>query len=70
VKSTRSKDAGGYPLGLLAVAGESSRVRQNHDGSPEKGCFVCQAVNGEIKRRFVEFCPTEQEAINAGMLDR
>jgi len=27
-------------------------------------------VNGEIKRRFVEFCPTEQEALNAGMLDR
>jgi hypothetical protein len=47
-----------------------ARVRKNHDGSPEKGWFVCQAVNGEIKRRFIEFCPTEQEALNAGMLDR
>jgi predicted MPP superfamily phosphohydrolase len=36
-----------------------SRVRSNHDGSPEKGWFVCQAVNGEIKRRFVEFRPNE-----------
>jgi hypothetical protein len=35
-----------------------SRVRFNHDGTPEKGWFVCQAVNGEIKRRFVEFQPT------------
>jgi hypothetical protein len=34
-----------------------ARVRKNHDGSPEKGWFVCQAVNGEIKRRFVEFRP-------------
>ncbi len=34
-----------------------SRVRFNHDGTPEKGWFVCQAVNGEIKRRFVEFHP-------------
>jgi len=47
-----------------------ARVRLNHDGSPEKGWFVSQAVNGEIKRRFVEFHPTEQEALNAGMLDR
>ena len=47
-----------------------ARVRNNHDGSPEKGWFVCQAVNGQIKRNFVEFHPTEQEALNAGMLDR
>jgi hypothetical protein len=47
-----------------------ARVRSNHDGTPEKGWFVCQAVNGEIKRRFVEFCPNEQETLNAGMLDR
>jgi hypothetical protein len=47
-----------------------ARVRSNHDGSPEKGWFVCQALNGGIKRRFVEFCPTEQEALNAGMLDK
>jgi len=36
-----------------------ARVRSNHDGSPEKGWFVCQTTNGEIKRRFVEFCPNE-----------
>jgi 3',5'-cyclic AMP phosphodiesterase CpdA len=47
-----------------------SRVRPNHDGTPEKGWFVCQAVNGEIKRRFVEFRPNEQEGLNAGILDR
>jgi hypothetical protein len=29
-------------------------VRQNHDGTPEKGWFVCQATRGEIRRRFVE----------------
>jgi hypothetical protein len=34
-----------------------SRVRSNHDGTPEKGWFVCEAVNGEIRRRFVEFHP-------------
>jgi hypothetical protein len=27
-------------------------------------------MNGEIKRRFIEFHPNEQEAINAGVLDR
>jgi 3',5'-cyclic AMP phosphodiesterase CpdA len=32
-----------------------SRVRPNHDGTPEKGWFVCQASRGEVKRRFVEF---------------
>jgi hypothetical protein len=32
-----------------------SRVRSNHDGTLEKGWFVCEAANGEIKRRFVEF---------------
>jgi hypothetical protein len=47
-----------------------ARVRKNHDGTSEKGWFVCQATNGEIQRRFVEFHPTEQEALNAGMLDR
>jgi hypothetical protein len=47
-----------------------ARVRKNHDGSPEKGWFVCQAINGEIKRSFIEFHPTEQEALNPGMLDR
>ena len=32
-----------------------SRVRFNHDGTPEKGWFACKSVKGEIKRRFVEF---------------
>lgn len=32
-----------------------SRVRPNHDGTPEKGWFICQAFRGEVKRRFVEF---------------
>jgi hypothetical protein len=32
-----------------------SRVRPNHDGTPEKGWFVCRASRGEVKRRFVEF---------------
>lgn len=30
-----------------------SRVRENHDGSPLKGWFVCQARQGNIARRFV-----------------
>lgn len=32
-----------------------SRVRANHDGTPEKGWFVCQASDGDVTRRFVEF---------------
>lgn len=32
-----------------------SRVRSNHDGTPEKGWFVCNAGNGVVSRRFVEF---------------
>jgi len=31
-----------------------SRVQKNHDGSPEKGWFVCEARSGKISRRFVE----------------
>ena len=35
-----------------------SRVRGNHDGSREKGWFVCRAMaSGELERRFVEFKP-------------
>ena len=30
-----------------------SRVRHNHDGSPLKGWFVCEAREGRITRRFV-----------------
>ena len=31
-----------------------SRVQKNHDGTPEKGWFVCRASNGKITRHFVE----------------
>ena len=34
-----------------------SRVRGNHDRTPEKGWFLCQASNGRISRTFVEFQP-------------
>jgi 3',5'-cyclic AMP phosphodiesterase CpdA len=30
-----------------------SRTRSNHDGSPQKGWFVCQARDGKISRQFV-----------------
>ncbi len=32
-----------------------SRVRSNHDGSKEKGWFVCKASGGRISRKFVAF---------------
>lgn len=32
-----------------------SRVRKNHDLSPQKGWFVCRTVRGEVERRFVAF---------------
>lgn len=36
-----------------------SRIRQNADGSPLKGWFVCQAKSdGSVTRRFVEAPPT------------
>ena len=31
--------------------------RANHDGTPEKGYFVCRAEQGKIKREFVEVKP-------------
>lgn len=34
-----------------------SRIRNNHDGTPEKGWFVCRAEHGEVTRTFVEFRP-------------
>jgi len=35
-----------------------SRVRANHDGSKEKGWFVCRAkASGEVTREFIEFTP-------------
>ena len=33
-----------------------ARIRDNHDGTKEKGWLVCQAMaSGEVKREFVEF---------------
>ena len=32
-----------------------SRIRNNHDGTKEKGWFLCQAAQGGVSRRFVEF---------------
>ena len=32
-----------------------SRIRRNHDGTKEKGWFLCQAAQGGVSRRFVEF---------------
>jgi hypothetical protein len=41
-----------------------SRVRGNHDGSREKGWFVCRAMaSGELERRFVEFRPSAVSAV-------
>lgn len=31
--------------------------RNNHDGTPEKGYFLCTASEGEIRRQFVEVKP-------------
>ena len=48
-----------------------SRVRGNHDGSKEKGWFVCRATaSGEVTRRFVEFEPSVViDAFNRGRAD-
>jgi predicted phosphodiesterase len=32
--------------------------RNNHDGSKAKGYFVCEVVDGQIARRFVEYKPS------------
>ncbi len=32
-----------------------SRVRANHDGTREKGWFVCEAAGGRVSRKFVVF---------------
>ena len=43
-----------------------ARVRGNHDGSKEKGWFVCRASeSGEITRQFVEFKPSPAVAKTA-----
>jgi hypothetical protein len=31
--------------------------RNNHDGTPEKGYFLCTALDGQIQRQFVEVKP-------------
>ncbi len=42
---------------LLTTDRCCSRIRENHDGTKEKGWFVCQAAHGEVSRAFVEFRP-------------
>jgi len=32
--------------------------RQNHDGSKEKGYFLCHARDGKIERKFVQLNPS------------
>lgn len=32
--------------------------RNNHDGTKEKGYFVCETISGKLTRRFVEYKPT------------
>ena len=43
-----------------------SRIRFNHDGSKEKGWFVCTAKDGKITRRFVEI-PAELQIKTAAL---
>ena len=39
-----------------------ARIRGNHDGSTEKGWFVCRATaSGDVTRRFVEFKPSDAD---------
>ena len=54
--------------GATIVTGRCcSRVRGNHDGSREKGWFVCRATaSGELERRFVEFKPIAVSAPGPG----
>jgi 3',5'-cyclic AMP phosphodiesterase CpdA len=40
---------------VLTTSRCCSRYRKNHDGSKEKGYFLCTARDGELKREFVEF---------------
>lgn len=42
-----------YHDALITTDRCCSRYRDNHDGSPLKGWFVCQAKEGRISRRFV-----------------
>jgi predicted MPP superfamily phosphohydrolase len=48
------------PLGSALITTDRccSRIRANHDGSKEKGWFVCRAkASGEVTREFIEFKP-------------
>lgn len=47
----RSRDA------VLTTDRCCSRIRSNHDGTPEKGWFVCRAARGQVSRKFIEFQP-------------
>lgn len=40
-----------------------SRIRENHDGTKEKGWFACKATNGQVTRTFVEFQPPPAPAV-------
>jgi Icc-related predicted phosphoesterase len=44
---------------LMTTGRCCARVRANHDGSKEKGWFVCRAAaSGEVTREFIEFKPS------------
>ncbi len=45
------------PFGSAALTTDRccSRIRANHDGSPQKGWFVCEASGERVRRQFVEF---------------
>jgi major membrane immunogen (membrane-anchored lipoprotein) len=32
-------------------------IRANHDGTKEKGYFICNVSDGKVTRRFVEYKP-------------
>ncbi len=46
------KERNGVPLTTNRCL---SRSRGNHDGTKEKGYFLCQSQDGRIERKFVEF---------------
>jgi 3',5'-cyclic AMP phosphodiesterase CpdA len=48
---TLREDAKGVPFATNRCC---ARIRGNHDGSKEKGYFLCSARKGELQHRFVE----------------
>ena len=36
--------------------------RENHDGTKEKGYFVCEAREGRIEKKFVEYKPIQTKS--------